>query len=98
MRGRLRRWAAISGLCLLLVLGRPVSALAQAMGMPVNTATITAATTVALPACMLWMPIGICFWLSCNWTGCTIRTSPKVGHYNPDFVVSAYRCGYWKPG
>ena len=39
---------------------------------------------------MRWMPIGVCFWLRCSWRGCRVRTSLKVGHYNPDLVVSAY--------
>ena len=26
----------------------------------------------------------------CSWTGCSVRTSIKVGHYNPDLVVSTY--------
>ena len=39
---------------------------------------------------MQWMPTGVCFWLHCTVTGCSVRTSIKVGHYNPDLVVSAY--------
>ena len=39
---------------------------------------------------MRWMPVGVCFWLRCSWTGCRVRTSLKVGHYNPDLVVSVY--------
>ncbi|MCP4995203.1 MAG: TIGR03756 family integrating conjugative element protein, partial [Gammaproteobacteria bacterium] len=60
-----------------------------------NTGTITtpgivAKTTTAALSCMRWMPIGMCFWLRCSWSGCSVRTSIKVGHYNPDLVVSAY--------
>ena len=50
---------------------------------------ITQTTTAAL-SCMQWMPIGTCFWLRCSLSGCSVRTSIKVGHYNPDLVVSAY--------
>ena len=39
---------------------------------------------------MQWRPIGICFWLRCSWRGCRVRTSIKVGHYNPDLVVGTY--------
>ena len=56
----------------------------------ITTPTIVAQTTSAALACMQWMPIGICFWLRCNLSGCDVRTSLKVGHYNPDLVVSAY--------
>ena len=50
---------------------------------------ITQTTTAAL-SCMQWMPTGVCFWLHCTLTGCSVRTSIKVGHFNPDLVVSAY--------
>ncbi|MEZ5573749.1 MAG: TraU family protein [Halioglobus sp.] len=36
------------------------------------------------------MPVGICFWLRCSPSGCSVRTSLKVGHYQPDAVVSSY--------
>ena len=60
-----------------------------------NTSTITtpgivAKTTAAALSCMRWMPIGMCFWLRCSWSGCRVRTSIKIGHYNPDLVVSSY--------
>jgi hypothetical protein len=56
----------------------------------VTTPGIIAQTTAATFACMRWMPVGVCFWLRCSWTGCRVRTSLKVGHYNPDLVVSVY--------
>jgi len=71
--------------------------LAAALLLPVtgNTGTITtpgivAKTTAAALSCMRWMPIGMCFWLRCSWSGCRVRTSIKIGHYNPDLVVSSY--------
>ena len=56
----------------------------------VTTPGIIAQTTAATFACMRWMPVGVCFWLHCSWTGCRVRSSLKVGHYNPDLVVSVY--------
>ena len=56
----------------------------------ITTPGIVAQTTAASFACMRWMPVGVCFWLRCSWTGCSVRTSLKVGHYNPDLVVSVY--------
>ena len=56
----------------------------------ITTPGIVAQTTAATFACMRWMPVGLCFWLHCSWTGCRVRTSLKVGHYNPDLVVSVY--------
>ncbi len=56
----------------------------------ITTAEIVAQTTSAALTCMRWMPVGICFWLHCTLTGCSVRTSVKVGHYQPDAVVSSY--------
>ena len=56
----------------------------------ITTPQIITQTTAAALACMQWMPVGVCFWLRCTWTGCSVRTSIKVGHYNPDLVVSSY--------
>ncbi|RBW47314.1 hypothetical protein DS885_03970 [Psychromonas sp. B3M02] len=33
---------------------------------------------------------GTCMFLSCGFTGCTIRSSLRMSHRNPDFVVSAF--------
>ncbi len=56
----------------------------------ITTPQIITQTTTAALSCMQWMPIGICFWLRCSLSGCSVRTSIKVAHYNPDLVVSAY--------
>ncbi len=56
----------------------------------ITTPQIIARTTTAAFSCMQWMPIGLCFWLRCSISGCRVRTSIKIGHYNPDLVVSAY--------
>ena len=56
----------------------------------ITTPQIITQTTTAALTCMQWMPTGICFWLRCSLSGCSVRTSVKVGHYNPDLVVSSY--------
>ncbi|HGP4474177.1 TPA: TraU family protein, partial [Pseudomonas aeruginosa] len=53
-----------------------------------NTATIV--SSVMSPDCLEYRVVGICYWLYCTWTGCTVRTSTKVRHYVPDAVVSSY--------
>ncbi len=32
----------------------------------------------------------MCYWLRCSWNGCRVRSSLKIGHYNPDLVVAVY--------
>lgn len=56
----------------------------------ITTPGIIATTVAGIPACMKWAIIGICFWLKCSLTGCSIETSIMVGNYNPDLVISAY--------
>ena len=56
----------------------------------ISTAGIVSQTTTAALSCMRWMPVGVCFWLRCSLTECTVETSLKVGHYQPDAVVSSY--------
>lgn len=76
----------LAGLALMALIGvHPTSQAAT-----VTTANIVSQTTAAALACTRWMPIGACFWLRCSWRGCSVETSLKVGHYNPDLVVSAY--------
>lgn len=50
----------------------------------ISTAGIISAS--ASLACMQYRVVGICFWYKKH----KIKTSLKVGHYNPDLVVSAY--------
>lgn len=73
-------------LMLLLQAGLPGAARAG----DITTAGIVAQTASAALACSRWRPIGICFWLRCTLYSCSVVTSLKVGHYNPDLVVSAY--------
>lgn len=46
-----------------------------------NTATIV--SSALSPDCLEYRVVGICYWLFCTWTGCTVRTSVKVRHYVP---------------
>jgi len=61
---------------------------ATAPSFALNTAAIV--SSVASPDCLEYRVVGICYWLYCTWTGCTVRTSVKVRHYVPDAVVSSY--------
>ena len=76
----------LTSLLLAVVLWAPVTGFTGT----ITTPQIIAQTTTAALSCMRWMPIGMCFWLRCSWRGCRVRTSIKVGHYNPDLVVSTY--------
>ncbi|WP_045391721.1 TIGR03756 family integrating conjugative element protein [Vibrio rotiferianus] len=41
-------------------------------------------------SCIDWKVTGICIWLQCSLTGCTVNTSVKVKHYNPDAIVQVF--------
>ncbi|MCH8058906.1 MAG: TraU family protein, partial [Proteobacteria bacterium] len=56
----------------------------------ISTSEIITKTADATFACMQWTPVGLCFWLRCSFFGCDVEASLKIGHYNPDFVVSSY--------
>lgn len=73
---RLRRGAAIAMLC------------GATSSFALDTATIV--SSAMSPDCLEYRVTGICYWLYCTWTGCTVRTSIKVRHYVPDAVVSSY--------
>ena len=62
----------------------------QAPAGTINTGEIIEQTADATFACMQWTPVGLCFWLRCSYFECDVESSLKVGHYNPDFVVSIY--------
>ncbi len=68
------------------------------MGAAASTNTADAGITSAsiIPSaistnCMDYEIVGVCVWLDCGWTGCSVRTSVKVGHYIPELVVSSYQ-------
>ena len=54
-------------------------------GSVVNLGTITASTAAALPSCLRPMVVGVCIWYDLV----DITYSIKIGHRNPDLVVSA---------
>ena len=56
----------------------------------ISTTEIVSKTVDASFACMQWTPVGVCFWLRCSYYECDVESSLKIGHYNPDFVVSSY--------
>ena len=76
--------------CIILIVAMVLSQPATGLAGSISTAEIVSRTTTAAISCMRWMPVGLCFWLKCSLTGCRVKTSLKVGHYNPDLVVSAY--------
>jgi len=58
-----------------------------------NAETISTAEIISAAAsasCIDYQLVGICFWLDCGGDGCDVKTTPKVGHHNPDLVVSAH--------
>jgi len=79
-------YRSVTTLVLLIVVSLPTAAPAR----DITTAGITAETATAALACSRWQPIGVCFWLRCTLFSCSVNTSLKVGHYNPDLMVSAY--------
>ena len=44
-------------------------------------------------SCVAWRPTGVCFWLKCRPfpPSCSVETSIKVKHYNPDAIVQVYQ-------
>lgn len=63
----------------------------HASALPAETIdTTTIAASALSPSCIAYRPVGVCLWLVCTPFGCKVRTSVKVGHYNPDLVVSSY--------
>lgn len=41
-------------------------------------------------SCHNYCVLGVCFWLVCTFAGCDVETSIRIGHNNPDVVVSVY--------
>jgi len=64
--------------------------LAIARAGTISTTEIVSKTVDATFACMQWTPVGLCLWLRCSLFACDVESSLKIGHYNPDFVVSSY--------
>lgn len=77
-------------ICLLLSVLTSVSVSALVDGFP-NVSTLEIVEkTLSCTDCADWQLEGICHWLDCGWTGCSVKSSLKVSHYIPDMVVAAY--------
>lgn len=59
-----------------------------------NAKTITTLdvvkSSVSSRQCLDYCIIGICYWLKCGLSGCSVVTTPKIKHNLPDLVVSSY--------
>lgn len=55
-----------------------------------TTLGVVTATVAAAPSCLSYQIKGVCFFLRCRVTGCSIQTSIRVSHYMPDVVISTY--------
>jgi integrating conjugative element protein (TIGR03756 family) len=55
-----------------------------------TTQALYAQATASWPACGMWHPSGVCFFLFCTMFGCSIKTSTRYSHMRPDLVVSTY--------
>ncbi len=40
--------------------------------------------------CLDWKIVGVCLWLHCKYGRCRVNTTPRVRHYLPDLVFTAY--------
>jgi len=73
---------------LLIYLMQPV----QANELSVNTLDLLTTPVTADSSCLDYCFEGVCFWLKCRVfpPSCEVKTSLRVSHNNPDFVVSAF--------
>ena len=55
----------------------------------ITTADIVESITLD-SSCLNYCLTGICVWLRCSIYECSIETSVRVSHYNPDLVISVY--------
>lgn len=88
IRGSMRSTGAgmVAALCLLV--GSPAKAEDPDT---ISTSEITSQTSSALSSCLNWEIIGVCLWLRCTITGCSVVTTERIRHYVPDAVISAYQ-------
>ncbi|MGS2722126.1 TIGR03756 family integrating conjugative element protein [Porticoccus sp. GXU_MW_L64] len=77
-------------LCLLISNGATA---AEAEPTTINTTDIISSLSLD-SSCLNYCITGVCVWLRCTIAGCDIETSIRVGHNNPDLVVSVFD----KPG
>ncbi|SFQ19334.1 TIGR03756 family integrating conjugative element protein [Pseudomonas borbori] len=70
---------------------RPLAlAILLASGPSVALDTGSIAASVLSQSCLGYRVVGLCFWLHCTASGCSVRTSTKVRHFIPELVVSSY--------
>ncbi|MGH8549952.1 MAG: TraU family protein [Blastocatellia bacterium] len=54
-----------------------------------SPATLPPAAARGIPSdCLRFLPVGICVWLTCAGPFCSLDTSVKYGHFNPDLLVT----------
>ncbi len=75
----------VRALALTLMLFSPTVVMASS----INSATLTTDTLAALPSCLHYKVVGVCYWLICG-VGCSVNTTPKIDHYLPDVVATVY--------
>jgi integrating conjugative element protein (TIGR03756 family) len=61
----------------------------EAKSTTISTAEILSSTSFD-KSCLNYCFTGVCVWLKCVLFACSIKTSIRVRHYNPDLVVSVY--------
>ena len=81
-RSATRSWSRVLGIGLTLM---SLPAISQ---LKINTAEISA-RSVSLQ-CLDYEVEGVCVWLNCSPFGCALVAVPKIRHFSPDVVVSAY--------
>lgn len=59
----------------------------------IDSSVIMQESASASVSCVGWRPVGVCFWLDCKIypPSCSVETSIKVKHYNPDAIVQVYQ-------
>lgn len=86
-----RRFAALRRAAMaVLLLAAAWLALAPRPAQAITTPEILTKTITSYPSCLKYQVKGVCFFLKCGWTGCSIRTSIRIEHYVPDAIVSTY--------
>ena len=62
-----------------------------------TTLGVVAATIASAPSCLSYQVKGVCFFLRCRLSGCSVQTTIRVSHYMPDVVISTYNDQYLHP-
>ena len=79
-------------LCLACLSFLPLNSVAQQTVLQPTEVTLEDlfSTPILEASCHNYCFLGICVWLRCTLFSCSIETSEKIGHNNPDLVVSVY--------